>query len=157
MENSTKKVKTLFPEKTAQEFIFRLNKLASNSPPLWGKMSSAQMLAHCCEVTKEPLGEKEIAMVDLDEKTRKLLLFDITKDDAPMTKGIDADEGSVIVGDRDFEIEKMNFIATIEKLRTGSEIEFEGRFHPFFGKMTATEWPILTYKHLDHHFRQFGV
>lgn len=150
-------MKTFFPEKTAQKFLLRLNKLSGNSPPLWGKMSCGQMLAHCCEVTKESLGEKEIIMVDLDENTRKQMLFEITRDDTPMGKGINADKGSVIIGERDFEIEKMNFIATIEKLRTGGEIEFEGRLHPFFGQMTAHEWFILTYKHLDHHFRQFGI
>lgn len=29
--------------------------------------------------------------------------------------------------------------------------------HPFFGKMTGEDWGHLMYKHLDHHFRQFGV
>jgi hypothetical protein len=29
--------------------------------------------------------------------------------------------------------------------------------HPFFGPMTAEEWGIISYKHLDHHLKQFGV
>jgi LPS sulfotransferase NodH len=29
--------------------------------------------------------------------------------------------------------------------------------HSFFGRLTAEEWAILMYKHLDHHLRQFGV
>jgi len=29
--------------------------------------------------------------------------------------------------------------------------------HSFFGKLTPEEWAILSYKHLDHHLRQFGV
>ena len=29
--------------------------------------------------------------------------------------------------------------------------------HAFFGSMTPDEWAILTYKHIDHHLRQFGV
>jgi hypothetical protein len=29
--------------------------------------------------------------------------------------------------------------------------------HPFFGQMSRTEWGRLTWKHLDHHLRQFGV
>jgi Protein of unknown function (DUF1569) len=29
--------------------------------------------------------------------------------------------------------------------------------HSFFGHLTPEEWAILTYKHLDHHLRQFGV
>ncbi len=120
-------------------------------------MTCSQMLAHCCEVTKETLGEKEIIMVALDEKTRKELLFEITKDDTAMAKGIEADEASVIADERDFETEKLKFVSKIRELQKRSRTEFENRLHPFFGKMTANEWHILTYKHLDHHFRQFGV
>jgi len=29
--------------------------------------------------------------------------------------------------------------------------------HTFFGRMTADEWGILMYKHIDHHLQQFGV
>jgi hypothetical protein len=29
--------------------------------------------------------------------------------------------------------------------------------HPLFGPLTAHEWGTLTYKHVDHHLRQFGV
>jgi hypothetical protein len=29
--------------------------------------------------------------------------------------------------------------------------------HSFFGRLTPEQWAILTFKHLDHHLRQFGV
>lgn len=29
--------------------------------------------------------------------------------------------------------------------------------HPAFGPMTARDWGHIIHKHLDHHFRQFGV
>ena len=29
--------------------------------------------------------------------------------------------------------------------------------HPAFGKLSPRAWGVLTYKHLDHHLRQFGV
>jgi hypothetical protein len=29
--------------------------------------------------------------------------------------------------------------------------------HPIFGAMTAEEWNIWAWRHLDHHLRQFGV
>lgn len=146
-----------FPQHIAEDFIERLDRLSGNSAPCWGKMTAAQMLAHCCEVTREALGEKKITMVDLDNETRKKLLYINTKDNTPMEKFIEADEGSVISDYRDFETEKSNFITTIKKLRTGNKIEFENRLHPFFGNMTANEWFVLTLKHLDHHFRQFGL
>lgn len=29
--------------------------------------------------------------------------------------------------------------------------------HPVFGAMSRAEWMIWGYRHVDHHFRQFGV
>lgn len=60
-----------FPQHIAEDFIERLDRLSGNSVPCWGKMTAAQMLAHCCEVTREALGEKKITMVELDNETRK--------------------------------------------------------------------------------------
>jgi hypothetical protein len=34
---------------------------------------------------------------------------------------------------------------------------FEGKESNSFGKLTASEWNIMMYKHLDHHLTQFGV
>ena len=29
--------------------------------------------------------------------------------------------------------------------------------HPAFGKLSRRAWGALTYKHIDHHFKQFGI
>jgi hypothetical protein len=29
--------------------------------------------------------------------------------------------------------------------------------HPAFGKLSAKQWGVLIYRHMDHHLRQFGV
>lgn len=29
--------------------------------------------------------------------------------------------------------------------------------NPLFGRMTARDWDVLSFRHLDHHLRQFGV
>lgn len=39
-------VKNLFDPAVKHEIIVRINKLAPESKPLWGKMNVAQMLAH---------------------------------------------------------------------------------------------------------------
>jgi hypothetical protein len=43
-------------------------------------------------------------------------------------------------------------------MRTGSvPRDFEWPEHPAFGRMSRRVWGVLGYRHLDHHFRQFGV
>ena len=29
--------------------------------------------------------------------------------------------------------------------------------HPFFGRLPPWAWGLLGYRHVDHHFRQFGI
>ena len=29
--------------------------------------------------------------------------------------------------------------------------------HPAFGTLSAKQWGVLVYRHMDHHLRQFGV
>jgi hypothetical protein len=29
--------------------------------------------------------------------------------------------------------------------------------HPVFGKLTKEQWSKATWKHIDHHLKQFGV
>jgi hypothetical protein len=29
--------------------------------------------------------------------------------------------------------------------------------HPAFGRLSGAAWGALSYKHIDHHLRQFGV
>ena len=45
----------------------------------------------------------------------------------------------------------------IEQFFNTDKSELVSRPHPFFGKMTAEEWGMLGYKHLDHHLKQFDV
>lgn len=35
--------------------------------------------------------------------------------------------------------------------------EGAGPAHPLFGPMTWREWGVATYKHADHHLKQFGA
>ena len=45
----------------------------------------------------------------------------------------------------------------IAKFHDSGEPGLDGNVHPFFGPLTGKQWGETQYKHLDHHFRQFGV
>lgn len=38
---------SIYNEADVEEILARIDKLKSDSKPLWGKMNAAQMLAHC--------------------------------------------------------------------------------------------------------------
>jgi len=54
------------------------------------------------------------------------------------------------------EEERAAVLELIERLGKGPS-EGSGPAHPLFGPLTWREWGVVTYKHADHHLRQFGV
>ena len=55
-----------------------------------------------------------------------------------------------------FEEERAALLDLLERIGTGPS-EGSGPAHPLFGPMTWREWGVVTYKHADHHLKQFGV
>ena len=47
-------------------------------------------------------------------------------------------------------------VALVERIGEGPR-EGYGPVHPLFGRLSFREWGVATYKHTDHHLRQFGV
>jgi hypothetical protein len=55
-----------------------------------------------------------------------------------------------------FEEERTALLELIERIGTGQR-EGDGPGHPLFGPLSRREWGVLTYKHADHHLKQFGA
>ena len=55
-----------------------------------------------------------------------------------------------------FEEERTVLLELLERIGTGLR-EGAGPEHPLFGPLSWREWGVVTYKHADHHLRQFGV
>lgn len=63
----------------------------------------------------------------------------------------------MIVDKREFEVEKEKLKQNIITLQSDGPNNCTNHPHPFFGVLTSEEWGKGIYKHLDHHFKQFGV
>jgi hypothetical protein len=55
-----------------------------------------------------------------------------------------------------FEEERAALLELLERIGTGLR-EGAGPVHPLFGPLSWREWGVATYKHSDHHLRQFGA
>jgi hypothetical protein len=55
-----------------------------------------------------------------------------------------------------FEEERAAVLELVERIGTGKR-EGMGPAHPLFGPLTWREWGAVTYKHADHHLKQFGA
>jgi hypothetical protein len=135
--------------------IRRIEALGADARPRWGKMTCAQMLAHCQKPLEVAAGE-----LKLNRRLVGRLLGGWAKKkfvvgDAPFSPNSPTDPEFRIRDERDFEREKALLIRLVK--RYGEQGVLTRDPHPFFGPMSAAEWDRLLSKHLDHHLRQFGV
>ena len=146
-------IKNLFDRAIKEEIITRINKLTPQSQSQWGKMDVAQMLAHCQMPLGVAVGKHKLKgsfFIKLIGRLFKKQLFN----DKPFKHDLPTDKSFKIADLRDFENEKQNLITMINDF---SETTMSGEPHPFFGKLSKEQWSKGTWKHLDHHLRQFGV
>ena len=146
-------IKNLFDRAIKEEIITRINKLTPQSQSQWGKMDVAQMLAHCQMPLGVATGDHKLKgsfFLRLIGPVFKKQLYN----DKPFKRDLPTDKSFKIADTRDFEKEKEILIRMITDF---SETTMSGEAHPFFGKLSKEQWSKGTWKHLDHHLRQFGV
>ena len=147
-------VKNLFDPAVKQEIIARINKLTPQTPQQWGKMNVAQMLAHVQIPMGVALGTHTVrgnAIMRLILPLFKKMLYD----ERPWKQGLPTDKTFVMTGiAKDFEQEKNQLL---DKINRFAEANMINEKHPVFGKLTKEQWSKATWKHLDHHLKQFGA
>ncbi len=146
-------IKNLFDTAAKQEIINRINNLTTQSQANWGKMNVAQMLVHCQLPVLASYGKHKVEgsfILRLIGPLFKSVLFNNT----PYKKGLPTDKSYVVTDEKEFEKEKSRLL---ELLTQFSENSLTDTAHPVFGKLTKEQWSLATWKHLDHHLRQFGV
>lgn len=149
-------MKSIFNADNNTELISRLNQLSTITPALWGKMNTAQMMAHCQASMNIAFGNSKKrrhwigVLFGNFGKNRLLKNGDFDKH-MPTFKGFE------ITDDRNFDEEKEKFIALIKHALEKGESGLVKYPHPYFRKFKSGEWSQLNWKHLDHHLRQFDV
>jgi hypothetical protein len=148
---------SVFDPKTTEETFNRLEKISYVSKPQWGKMNAAQMLAHLNVTYDLTYGKTKSNPSFFAKLMLKLFVKGIVTNDKPYQKNSRTGPDFIISNERDFEKEKSIFIDYVKQTEAHGAQYFEGKESASFGPMTAKEWSNQFYKHIDHHFSQFGV
>lgn len=147
-------MKSFFEDGVYEEISSRINNLSEDSKANWGKMTVEQMLNHCqmplnIILEKEDYGVKPNWLINL-------LFKKSMYSDKLWRKNMPTAPAFKIKDDKNFEAEKSKIENLINELNTQRQRN-DWQPHPAFGKLTKDQWGKMQYKHLDHHFRQFGV
>jgi hypothetical protein len=147
-------MKTLFDEQARGGLVARVERLTAESRPTWGKMNVEMMLAHLVASMRMASGELPVKSKKLPIRfppLRQLLVYWL-----PWPKGtptapelLPSERASVDANKRDL----AQLIRVVGE--RGSQKQWPP--HPAFGNLGRRGWGVLTWRHLDHHLRQFGV
>ncbi len=147
---------SIFDVETNLKLRKRIGEITSNSRRLWGTMSAAQMVLHCQKPMEVAEGTLKISIGIGTLLFGRISKSTFLKSDG-FEKNLPTSREFKISIEPDFEIEKEKLLEMVRRFNEFGPAIITNSKHPFFGNMTANEWGILQYLHLDHHLRQFGV
>lgn len=147
-------MKSLFNPSDHRELQERVQRLKTNQKPQWGSMSAVQMVAHLADSLRMASGELEVAPKKLPFRYSPLKEFVLYV--LPVPKGLPTAPELIARKPGDWTEEIADLRDQLNGLvQRGSEALAPE--HPAFGSLSARQWGVLIYKHMDHHLRQFGV
>jgi hypothetical protein len=133
----------------------RMQKLSASSSARWGRMNVTEMLRHLQLSARMTLGEIEVASSNKRVfqifPFKHLILYLL-----PFPKGAPTAPELIPEGAASFEEERATLLKLLGQIGDGPT-EGAGPPHPLFGPMSWREWGAVTYKHADHHLKQFGA
>lgn len=150
-------VRTLADLNCRAAFRERLARLTPQAQPLWGRMTAHQMVCHLNDSFRAVTGELKVSPA-ITILSSTVVRWVALHTPLPWPKGVTTRPEIDQVAGGGTAPEEWH--ADTGKLRGWIENFFDSpRFwiHPIFGPLSRREWGIWGYRHVDHHFRQFGV
>ena len=133
----------------------RINSVTSASVPRWGRMDVNAMLTHLRLSALMALGELPVA----NKSKRAFQVFPIKHlilHVVPFPKGAPTAPELLVPDAASVDAIRSELVSLVERIGAGPR-EGYGPAHPLFGRLSFREWGVATYKHTDHHLRQFGA
>jgi hypothetical protein len=133
----------------------RMRSLSASSTARWGKMNVTEMLQHLRLSARMTVGELEVPSSNKRAfqvwPLKHLILYVL-----PFPKGAPTAPALLPGAAESFEEERAAVLTLLDQIGAGPR-EGAGPAHPLFGILSWPEWGAVTYKHVDHHLKQFGA
>jgi hypothetical protein len=149
---------TAFDPVCRQELVTRFLALTPDTPARWGRFTALKMASHVTDAVRMATGDLDVrakAPGILKTAFVRWLVIHVL----PFPKGAPTAPALLERGNTtplQLDAERATFSALLDKVaaRQGTGAWPD---HPAFGRMTERDWGVLVYRHVDHHFRQFGI
>src|ERR1700752_1106567 len=146
---------SILKENDRAAIVSRTQSLSASSTARWGSMDVVAMLKHLRLSALMTVGD-----LPVESKSKRafqvfplkhLILYVV-----PFPKGAPTADELKPSDAASFEEERAAVLELIDRIVKGPS-EGTGPAHPLFGPLTWREWGVVTYKHTDHHLKQFGA
>lgn len=148
-------MRSILNEGDRAEIVSRVRSLSVSSTGRWGSMDIVGMLQHLRLSAGMALGELPVPSANKRAfqvfPLKHLILYVL-----PFPKGAPTAPELKPTVEASFEEERTALLELLERIGTGPR-DGAGPAHPLFGPLTWREWGVATYKHTNHHLRQFGA
>lgn len=138
-------MKTLRDESAGADLIRRLEILAPNAKPAWGRLTAGRMVCHLTAAARMARGELPTAPRPRGAFTvfplKHLLLYVL-----PMPKNVGTAPELLAVEPTSFDQDRRSCAELIRRFAQ-SLPDGKGPRHPFFGVLTWKEWGVLQWRH----------
>ena len=146
---------SLWEERSRRSLAARAARLTPELRAQWGRMTCPQMLTHVNDQLRMSMGEiaaKPKRVPVRYPPIKQLLVYSL-----PWPQGLPTSPELMTRIDASVwtaEVEAFEKLLAQFAARGPNE---SWPLHPAFGPLTRQGWGVLAYRHVDHHFRQFGV
>jgi hypothetical protein len=147
-------MKSLWENDGRDEILTRIRALSADRRPQWGKLTAPQMLAHISDQIRMVLGDVPARRGSgwLSVPPFNYLMIYVV----PWPHGAKGPSEAFTTKPATWDSDHEQLLTLIERFCDKQQQQAWPE-HPLFGKLSGKDWAALSYKHLSHHLRQFGV
>ncbi|MEO6668931.1 MAG: DUF1569 domain-containing protein [Ferruginibacter sp.] len=143
------------------EMFLLLNNLSVDSKASWGKMNAQQMIEHVADFFDVSTERIKFPLITPEEHLPKYKAFLYSDKEFKENTKAPAE----VLGEEPLPLRTANVEAAVSKLKKSVDDFFKYfkedtnklTMHPAFGLLNFDEWIMLHYKHVMHHWKQFGL
>lgn len=152
-------MRSLHDTECRRELIERVQRVRSDTPRRWGKMTAPQMICHLNDAFLGVIGEKPLEIphgFTAWPVLKYVALYSPMKWPQGVPTRPEMDQlGGGGTPPAEFEQDVQTLLATMNRFWRRPR-DFQFRPHPMFKELSEGQWMRWGYLHVDHHLRQFG-
>lgn len=148
-------MRSIRDDEARRSIVRRLEGLSPRGRRRWGRLDLPAMLAHAGDQVRMALGVVPVARAQgpLRFALSRLLVIQVL----PWPRGrARAPAGAFTTPPTGWESDRKALLELVDRY-AATPPEKLAPLHPLFGPMRPGDWDVLTYRHLDHHLRQFSA